>query len=238
MKSLLLLLLGAGKLGKLLTTGGTMLLSVAAYALVYGWRYAVGFVGLLFCHEMGHFVAARQRKLPVGVPTFIPFVGAWIDMKEMPKDVETEAYVGVAGPLVGTLAALGCYGLAREFDSRLLLALAYAGCFLNLFNLIPLSPLDGGRVTAILSPRVWLLGVPVLAAVFVWRPSPMLILIGMLALPQLAAAWHYDPKAPDNQRYYAVSLDDRLTYGALYLGLIVFLSLMLQHLHAELGTGI
>lgn len=71
---LLLLLLSAGKLGKLLTSGGTMLLSVLAYAFVYGWWYAAGFVALLFCHEMGHFLAARQRGLPVGLPTGHPFL--------------------------------------------------------------------------------------------------------------------------------------------------------------------
>jgi Zn-dependent protease len=202
---LLLLLLSAGKLGKVLTSGGTMLLSVLAYAFVYGWWYAVGFIALLFCHEMGHFLAARQRGLPVGLPTFIPFVGAWIEMKELPKDVETEAYVGIAGPVAGTVAALACYALARQFDSRLLLALAYAGCFLNLFNLIPglaarrrahhgdpvPAPVAAGRAGA--------------GAVFFWRPSPMLILIAILALPQLKAAWNYDPNAAASQEYYAVS---------------------------------
>lgn len=234
---LLLLLFSAGKLGKVLTSGGTMLVSVVAYAFVYGWWYAVGFIALLFCHEVGHYLAARKRGLPVGLPTFIPFVGAWIEMKELPKDVETEAYVGIAGPVVGTIAALACYALARQLDSRLLLALAYAGCFLNLFNLIPLSPLDGGRITAILSPRMWLLGVPVLAGVFLWRPSPMLILVALLAIPQLVAAWKYDPDSPANEDYYAVGAEDKLTYGVFYVGLIVFLSLMVQGLHTELGSA-
>lgn len=165
----------------------------------------------------------------------LPFVGAWIEMKAMPKDVETEAYVGIAGPVAGTLAALLCYALARQYDSRLLLALAYAGCFLNLFNLIPVAPLDGGRITAILSPRLWLLGVPILAAAFFWRPSPILILIAILALPQLKAAWSYDAAAPANRHYYTVSNEDKFTYGIFYLGLIVFLSLMLHGLHTELG---
>src|SRR4051812_46088896 len=147
-------------------TSGTMLLSVLAYSWLFGWRYAVGFVLLIFFHEMGHYIAARQRGLNVGAPTFIPFVGAWIQLKEMPHDVETEAYVGFAGPIAGTAAALVCYWLAREYDSRLLLALAYSGCMLNLFNLIPISPLDGGRITAIISPKVWLVGVPLLAALF------------------------------------------------------------------------
>src|SRR5919109_905302 len=104
MKSLLLLL-KAGKLGKLLLTSGSMVISVITYSFVYGWWYAVGFVLLIFCHEMGHYVAARQRGLDVGAPTFIPFVGAWIELKDLPREVKTEAYVGVAGPVAGTVAA-------------------------------------------------------------------------------------------------------------------------------------
>src|SRR5215472_8738808 len=114
-----------------------MLLSVLAYALVFGWRYAVGFVALIFVHEMGHFMAARQRGLDVGAPTFIPFVGAWIALKDEPHDAEMEAYIGVAGPLAVTAGALLCYLVARSQDSSLLLAVSYAGFFLNLFNLIP-----------------------------------------------------------------------------------------------------
>ena len=105
MLKLLGMLFAAGKLGKLLTTGGTMIVSVLAYALVWGLPYAFGLVLLIFVHEMGHYLAARQRGLEVGAPTFIPFVGAWVAMKDMPRDVETEAYVGLAGPLVGTLGA-------------------------------------------------------------------------------------------------------------------------------------
>lgn len=157
-------------------------------------------------------------------------------MKDMPKNVETEAYVGIAGPVAGTLAALACYYLARSYDSNLLLALAYAGLFINLFNLIPLSPLDGGRITAILTPRIWFLGVPVLATMFFYRPSPMLILIGLLAIPQLAAAWKFDPASPENAAYYQVSLEDRITYGAFYIGLLVFLAIMTHDVHGMLGA--
>lgn len=85
----LLLLLSAGKLGKAALTGGTMLLSMVAYAFVFGWWYAVGFVLLIFGHEMGHYIAAKQRGLNVGAPTFIPFVGAWIQLKDQPMNVET-----------------------------------------------------------------------------------------------------------------------------------------------------
>lgn len=227
---LLLLLLSAGKLGKVLTTGGTMLISVVAYAFVFGWWYAVGFVLLILVHEMGHYIAARSRGLDVGAPTFIPFVGAWVEMKDLPHDVETEAYVGIAGPIAGTLAAFACYYLAGVYDSKLLLALSYAGFFINLFNLIPVSPLDGGRITAILSPRIWLLGAPILLGLFFYRPSPMLILIAVIAAPQLMKAWRHNPNTP----YYQVSLNDRIFYGSLYLGLAALLAIMTYNVHEML----
>jgi Zn-dependent protease len=236
MVKLLFLLFSGLKFGKLLITGGSMLLSLAAYAMIFGWRYAAGFVLLIFVHEMGHFIAARQRGLDVGAPTFIPFVGAWIALKEMPHNVETEAYIGLAGPVAGTLAALACYWIGRESDSGLMLALAYAGFFINLFNLIPVSPFDGGRVTAVLSPRIWLLGVPALVGLFVWRPSPILILMAVLAAPQLMKAWRYDPHAPENRAYYAISAEARLTYTLCYLGLAAFLALMCHDLHDMLGS--
>src|ERR1700749_1450488 len=103
MLKLLAALFAAGKLGKVALTGGSMIISVFAYALIFGWWYAVGFVLLIFVHEMGHFIAARQRGMNVGMPTFIPFVGAWIQLKDMPHDSETEAHVGIAGPVAGTV---------------------------------------------------------------------------------------------------------------------------------------
>jgi Zn-dependent protease len=236
MLKLLGMLFAAGKLGKLLTTGGTMIVSVLAYALVWGLPYAFGLVLLIFVHEMGHYLAARQRGLEVGAPTFIPFVGAWVAMKDMPRDVETEAYVGLAGPLVGTLGAIGAYWLASANDSTLLLAIAYGGFFINLFNLIPLSPFDGGRITAILSPRIWLIGVPILVAIFFWRPSPLLILMALLAAPQVLKALRYDPRDPENARYYAVTVAQRLQYGAWYLGLAAFLAVMSFELHETLSA--
>jgi Zn-dependent protease len=230
----LLALLAAGKLGKVALTGGTMIISVFAYALIYGLWYAVGFVALIFVHELGHYAAARQRGLAVGPPTFIPFVGAWIELKDTPHDVETEAWVGLAGPLLGTVGALACYYAYRATGAPLLLALAYAGFFLNLFNLIPVSPFDGGRITAIISPRVWLLGAPMLVALFWWRPSPLLILMVVLAAPHVWKAWRFNPNATENQTYYSVAPAKRLEYGAYYIGLCAFLALMSYDLHEML----
>jgi len=235
MIKLLFALLATAKLGKVLLTGGTMILSVFAYSLIFGWWYAVGFVLLIFVHEMGHYIAARHKGLDVGAPTFIPFVGAWIDLKQLPHNAEVEAFVGLGGPLLGTVGALACYFASRNYGSNLLLALSYAGFFLNLFNLIPLSPFDGGRITAVLSPRIWLLGAPVLVGIFLLRPSPVLIMMGILSIPQVMKAWNYDPAAPENRAYYGVSKQTRLAYGSAYLALLVFLAIMSNDVHEMLG---
>lgn len=233
----ILFLLASGKLGTVLLSGGTMLLSIFAYAWIYGLPYASGFVALIFLHEMGHFIAARQRGLNVGAPTFIPFVGAWVALKDMPHDVETEAYIGIAGPFVGTLAALGCYFLARSLDSNLLLALSYSGFFINLFNLIPLSPFDGGRITAIISPRLWLIGAPILLAIFFYRPSPLLIFMALLAGLQIVQAWRYNPNSAENAIYYSVSSASRIQYALFYVGLAAFLAVMTHDVHEMLEAN-
>ncbi len=235
MKALLLILFSGLKWGKLATSGGSMLLSLVVYATIWGWRYAAGFIALLFAHEMGHYVAARQRGLNAGAPAFIPFVGAWIALKDQPVDVETEAYVAIAGPVVGTIAALAVYLWARSEDSGLLLAISYSGLFLNLFNLLPISPLDGGRVTAVLSPRIWFIGVPILLGLMLYRPSPMLVFVVILAVPQLMKAWRYDPKAPANSAYYGVPLQTKLEYCAAYLALAALLAIMTYEVHEMLG---
>jgi Zn-dependent protease len=237
MIKLLLLALTGAKFGKILLTVGTMAFSIWAYSWLYGWPFAFGFVALIFVHEMGHFVAARQKGLDVGAPTFIPFFGAWIALKEKPMSVETEAYIAFAGPLVGTVGALACYFLARQYDSRLLLALSYSGFFINLFNLIPLSPFDGGRITAILSPRMWLFGAPLLVALFLWRPSPLLIVMALMAVPQIMVALRHNPATPEAQTYYAASLESKILYGALYLALAGFLAIMSYDVNGILTTN-
>lgn len=238
MGSAIALLFGALKFGKVGGTVITMVISLAVYAGIFGWRYAAGFIGLLFVHEMGHFVAARQRSLPVGTPTFIPFVGAWIELKDTPMDVETEAYVASAGPFIGTIGATLVYFWGRETESGLLLAIAYAGFFLNFFNLIPLSPLDGGRMTAILTPRVWFLGVPIMIAVMLYHPSPLLLIIALLAIPALRQAWNYDPEAPENKAYYNAATSVKIEYGIFYLGLAIYLAMMTDSTHSMIQGSV
>lgn len=220
-------------LAKIASSGGTMLLSVFLYSLAFGWGYAVGFIALLFCHELGHYLAARQRGLAVGLPTFVPFVGAWIEIKDGFRDAETEAYVGIAGPAIGTLSALACLALGNLLDSDLLRAVAYSGFILNLFNLIPLSPLDGGRITSVVSPHVWLIGIPALVALFLYRPSPLLILIAVLAIGHVWSLFK-NRNDEEHRRYHDAPWSVRIGYGAAYLALAGFLALMAFELHATL----
>lgn len=233
---LLAILFGFFKFGKFFKLGGTMLLSIVSYAFIFGWSYGIGFVLLIFVHEMGHYIAARQRGLDVGVPVFIPFVGAWIELKKMPHDAETEAYIGLAGPFLGTVGALACYYMGRSMGSNLLLALSYSGFFLNLFNLIPLPPFDGGRVTAVLSPRLWLLGLPILIALFIYQPSPILILMAILAIPTVWRVLKSDGFTTENEDYYTANVETRFTYAVCYLGLIIFLAMMADGVHEMLGA--
>lgn len=236
MLKLLLLLLNAAKLGPVLKVGGTMLLSIVVYAFVFGWWYAVGFVLLLLVHEMGHYLAARRLGLNVGLPTFIPFVGAWIELKEQPLSVEQEARIAFAGPFVGTIGAVGLLALGLQQQSALLLALANAGFFINLFNLVPVTPFDGGRVVAILSPKVWFLGAPILLGMFLAFPSPMFLIILVLLAPTvlaaLRAAWSGQAPA-GNPRYYDVPLEARVRYAAYYLLLLFFLCVMTWRTHGQ-----
>ena len=228
-------LVAALKFGKLGGTLLTMLIAIGAYAITFGWRYAVGIVAMLFLHEMGHYVAARQRGLRVRLPMFIPFVFAWTTLEDIPHDAETEAYIGLAGPLLGTVAAIGAYFLAQNDDVRWLLAVSYTGFVLNLVNLIPLPPLDGGRVTAVLSPRIWLLGVPIIGALLVWHFSVILVVVAVFAVPHVLAALRFDPKDPANARYYSVvSPRVRWEYGLLYIGLVAFLAYMSNDVNEQL----
>jgi Zn-dependent protease len=235
MSRILLLLFAGLKFGKLFGTVGTMLLAVGVYAIVFGWRYAVGIVAMLFIHEMGHYIAARQRGLRVGLPMFIPFAFAWVKLEDTPHDAETDAYIALAGPMLGTVGAIGCYFLARNNGTNWLLAVAYTGFFINLINMIPLPPLDGGRITAVLSPRIWLLGVPIIGLLLWYHFSMILLLVAILAGPHVLTALNFNKNSPEAQQYYAVSPRVRWEYGLLYVGLIAFLAYMTNDVKQQLS---
>src|SRR4051812_12962 len=181
----LLIGLKALPFAKILLTSGSMLLSMAVYAIGMGLPFAVGFVVMILIHELGHAYAMRRHGLAAGAPVFIPFFGALISMKDQPRTPLVEAEVAIAGPVAGTLAALVACGLFFVTHSPLYLALAHTGFLLNLFNLTPFGFLDGGRVVKLFSRKMWIIGALVLTAMFAVTHSLQLLLIGMLSLPSL-----------------------------------------------------
>src|SRR5205823_8899095 len=142
----------------------------AAYSLIWGWQFAIGFVLLLLVHEMGHVIQLRREGVPASAPLFIPFLGAVVGMKQAPKDAATEARVGLAGPVLGSLGCLVPLALYGVTGNNLFRALAFIGFFLNLFNLLPIVPLDGGRAMAAISPFVWIIGFAGLLAAAIFFP--------------------------------------------------------------------
>jgi Zn-dependent protease len=136
----------------------SMLVSVAAYTLLWGWEFAAGFVLVLLVHEYGHVFQLRREGIRATAPLFIPFLGAVVGMREMPKNAAAEAKVGLAGPIAGTAVSLVVLAIYAITGAEFWRALAYAGFLLQLFNLAPVLPLDGGRAMAALSTRIWLLG--------------------------------------------------------------------------------
>ena len=125
---------------KVFTVAASMVVSVGAYALLGGWWFGLGLVGLIFIHEIGHVLELRRQGVPASAPLFIPFLGAFVGMKQMPKNAWKEAEVALAGPLLGTLGAVGVWIAGVALDSNFLKAMAFVGFFLNLFNLLPDRP--------------------------------------------------------------------------------------------------
>jgi Zn-dependent protease len=224
---------------KLLTTAGTALVSVAAYSLFFGWTFAVGFVLLLFVHEMGHVIALRREGIRASAPMFIPFMGAVISARSLGENALAEARVGLAGPILGSLGAAVVAIAGWLLHSDFLLALAYIGFFLNLFNLLPVVPLDGGRAAAAMSPWMWFLGFGGLVFLLFTLPqhNPILIIIVLFTGYQLVQRWrHRNAGTIESAAYYRVAPRHRLLVGAVYIGLIVALVFGMDATHI-LATG-
>lgn len=207
---------------KVLTVIGTMGVSIAAYTLLWGWKFAVGFVLLIFVHEMGHAVMLRRRGIKAGLPIFLPFLGAFISMKSQPASVYEEAESALAGPVAGTIGAFAVWWAGNALDSQMLVSLAATGFLLNLFNLLPALPLDGGRVAGALHPGIWLAGLLALVWFEIVRPSPIIPVIILLGGYELYRRWRNRNSAA-SQVYFALEPRQRWRIGGAYLGLVVVL---------------
>lgn len=219
----------------ILKSGGSMILMIGVYTMMFGWQYALGFVLLLLVHESGHLIAAKYYGLNVGAPVFIPFMGAFIALREAPRNAWIEAVVGIGGPVAGTIGALVCHAIYPYVGHPVWLAIAYSGYFLNLFNLMPVGTLDGGRIVNAITPWLLLPGL----AILVWfmlehGPNFLLILILITALPRV---WKlFWSRTPEEHLYHDLPASQRLTMGVCYFGLAAFLFYQMQNTIEELQS--
>jgi Zn-dependent protease len=210
---------------KLLTTAGTALVSVVLYSLFWGWTFAVGFVVLMFVHEMGHVLQLRREGIKASAPMFIPGFGAVVMMKSLPDDALAEARVGLAGPILGTVGAAVCLAIGEATNSDMLRALAYVGFLLNLINLVPLVPFDGGRAMAAMAPAMWFLGLGAMVALLLVSGNPFLLIFILLGGMETWRRWKLrGTRSLEQAAYYRVAPRNRLIVGAVYIGLIVALA--------------
>jgi Zn-dependent protease len=181
--SKLLAIIKTVKALKLLISLGSLLVSAFVYGLTLGPWFAVGLLSMLTIHEMGHVIALRQKHLPASLPVFIPFLGAAIFTPPI-KDRETEAYVAYGGPLIGSIAAIACFMLwvATGGQSEILLLISYIGVYINLFNLIPINPLDGGRITQAVGSGFKYLGLALVIGLILYTLQPGMILVLLLIM--------------------------------------------------------
>jgi Zn-dependent protease len=219
---------------KVLTTSGSMLVSVAAYSLIWGWKFAAGFVVLLFVHEMGHVVALRREGVQASAPLFIPFMGALVWAKSLGGNAVAEARVGLAGPVLGTIGAAACLPVAWLTGADMWTALAFTGFLLNLFNLLPVTPLDGGRAMAALAPWMWFVGLGAVVALAFAFPNPIIVIIAVIGAFDVYGRWTRRRRGGLVERaYYRVRTRDRALLGAVYLGLIALLVLGMDATHLQ-----
>jgi Zn-dependent protease len=223
---------------KLLTTAGTALVSVAAYSLFWGWTFALGFVVLLFVHEMGHVIQLRREGVKASAPMFVPFLGAVVMAKSLGENALAEARVGLAGPVLGTIGSAACLAIGEASNSDFFRALAYIGFFLNLFNLLPVVPLDGGRAMAAMAPWMWFVGLGAVAAMLFVFPNFILLIILFFGGMEVYHRWkERRTRSLEQAAYYRVSPRNRLLVGAVYVGLIVVLALGMHETHILSSGG-
>jgi Zn-dependent protease len=222
LKYLLVLL----KFSKFSSTFISMFITIFIYAKLYGFYFGIGFVTLILVHEIGHYVVAKYLNLNVSGPVFIPFIGALISMKETPKDAVVEAKIAFGGPILGSFASFICLYIGLEFELQLLLALSYMGFFINIFNLIPIIPMDGGRIVKAISPKIWFIGIPILIILMITYFSPIMLLIIIMGIYEVVN--YFKNK---NSEYYNVPTKLRTIFSITYISLISALTASIFYVH-------
>ena len=210
--------------------GGSFFLSLFFYAMFWGWKFGLVFVLMILAHEMGHYLTIRNYGLPARLPMFVPFMGAYT-VGGVPQDMEHDAYIALAGPLTGLGVAAACYGYGYAIHDPFWLMAANVGAFLNLFNMIPAMPFDGGRIAGALSPALWTFGFVAFLGLSLWLHVPLffILLFGLLALPSAIAGYrgHVDP------RFASMTRAAKIRVGAWYLATMFALFYLMTVSHVN-----
>lgn len=200
--------------------GGSFVVTIAAYATQAPLAVVVGFVVITLIHEVGHAIAIRAKGLRTGFMVFIPFVGGAVTLKDQPRSAFDDALIGVAGPVAGTLASLIFLQVYKWTSDPLYLLIAFLGFALNLFNLLPIGMLDGGRISAAVTKWMWVLGGGAVVYKVVDQPNPLTILIAVLAAFQVYASIL---REKTDKRFYEVTFGQRAAIAVAYFALVIFL---------------
>lgn len=227
---LLLNLKWAAVILKVFWFAGSFLASVWFYALFWGWKFGLVFVVLIGIHEFGHWLTMRFYGVPSSLPFFIPGMGALVNMRGRPPSAFHESLIALAGPLAGTVASAACAYIGYANHEPFWLAAAYIGLFLNLFNLAPVMPLDGGRIVGSISPRIWVGGLVLFVAAMLYFHlfNPLIVILILLSIPQVIAA----VKGRLDPQYYTVTLSQRVAIAGMYFGLaaVLFAGMLYTHI--------
>ena len=230
LKFKVLLLIG----GKLFAISWSFLLSLWIYVVIFGWKLAVVVMVLLLAHELGHYFAFRAYGLPARLPAFIPLLGAFT-AGAAPDDLEQDAYIALAGPLTGLGLAAACFAIGDVTQDRFWFACADLSAFLNLFNMLPVPPFDGGRIIGAVWPPLWIAGfVLFIGFAILWHiPLLFIVIIGALGLPSILAAWrgHVDPRAAN------MTFGARARVSVWYLATVLGLLVVMSQSHAIATPG-
>ncbi|MTI82003.1 MAG: site-2 protease family protein [Firmicutes bacterium] len=224
--SLAKILLTALKASKFMGTFITMGLTILIYSQFYGWLFALGFVIAIFIHEMGHFLTSKVIGLKVSAPMFIPFLGAFIGLKEQPKSIKEESITAIGGPAAGLLATIVCLILFEVTNSPYWAGLTYISAFLNLFNLLPFGPLDGGRITKALSPLIWVIGL-IGTVILIWKLHAYILIF--ILIVGIIEVFNMIKNKEDTKKYLEVEPQFRVTIGISYILLVAFLSGLMMY---------